>query len=193
MPKIAIISDTHDQIANLRAAVQYCNHENVELLLHCGDLISPFMLKELGDFNGRTHLIYGNNAGDQHLISSRCATEYSRITHHGTLGILKFGGLNIALVHYPELARGLAMHSCYDVVCYGHNHVHSVECYGQTLLINPGHLLGEDDQTGFTLLDCDSRSTQRIRIGACMFDTEIRIWPEPATLPAQEEILNRQP
>lgn len=191
MPKIAIISDTHDQIVNLRAAVNYCNEEKIDLLIHCGDLISPFMLKELAGFTGVAHLIYGNNIGDQHLISSRCQNDYPTIIHHGVLGTLNFNGLHIAFVHYPELAMGLAMQSTYDIVCCGHNHRYGVEYYGHTLLINPGHMLGENDETGFTILDCDAMSTQRIKVGECMFNTPAGIRPEPATLPVRKEVLNR--
>lgn len=191
MPKIAILSDSHDQIVHLRAAVTYCNSEAINLLIHCGDLISPFMLKELAAFTGETHLIYGNNAGDQHLISSRCNSEYPTITHHGVLGTFTFGGLGIAMLHDPELARGLAMQSTYDIVCCGHNHRHGIEYYGQTMLINPGHLLGENDDTGFTILDCRSRSTQRIKVGECMFNTPVVVCPESVTLPTRQEVLNR--
>ncbi len=67
--RIAIISDTHDHIVNLRAAVKYCNAFSVSMIIHCGDLISPFMLDELARFSGAVHLIYGNNIGDQHVIS----------------------------------------------------------------------------------------------------------------------------
>ncbi len=189
MPKIAILSDSHDQIANLRAAVRYCNEAAFEVLVHCGDLISPFMLGELAAFNGQVHLIYGNNAGDQHLISSRTAANFESITHHGTLGEFTCGGLDICVVHYPEIARGLAAQTRYDIVCCGHSHQPGVECYGRTLLINPGQLLGEDDQTGFTVLDCTSRSTQRIKVGRCMFDAEVPIIAEPAIESARREVL----
>ena len=66
--KIAILSDSHDNIPNLRMAVELCNKRGTGMIIHCGDLISPFMLDELAEFTGAVHLIYGNNAGDQHLI-----------------------------------------------------------------------------------------------------------------------------
>ncbi|HEB69979.1 MAG TPA: YfcE family phosphodiesterase, partial [Desulfobulbus sp.] len=84
--KIAILSDSHDHIPNFARAINRANSAGAELLIHCGDLISPFMLQYLFRFNGPIHLIYGNNAGDQHLISSRCATDFDRITHHGIEG-----------------------------------------------------------------------------------------------------------
>ncbi|WP_136810037.1 YfcE family phosphodiesterase [Desulfosediminicola flagellatus] len=175
MSKIAIISDTHDQIANLRAAISHCNTESVDLIIHCGDLISPFMLKELAKFNGPTHLIYGNNAGDQHLISSRCSNEYANITHHGIFGRITVCGLKVAFVHYPDMAMGLVRQKEYDIVCCGHNHRNYIEQYEETLLINPGHMLGENESGGFTVLDCTTMSVQRISVGECMFNREVRV------------------
>ncbi len=182
MTSLAILSDTHDQIANLRAAIAYCNAKSIDILLHCGDLISPFMLKELALFEGPVHLIYGNNVGDQHLISSRCSTEYANITHHGVFGKITCDNLKIALVHYPEQARGLASLSNYDIICCGHSHRYGIEYWGKTLVINPGQLLGEDDQAGFALLDLDQLKIQRIRVGECMFDHKITTYSEPAAL-----------
>ena len=167
--RIAILSDTHDHIPNLRAAVTYCNAYSVSLLIHCGDLISPFMLDELANFGGAVHLVYGNNAGDQHLISQACGTRYPSITHHGPFGAVEAGGLKIAFVHYPQLARGLASQGGFDLVCCGHNHRYGVEQLGPTLFINPGELLGKDDQPGFCILDCASREVERVEIGTRFF------------------------
>ncbi len=182
MTCLAILSDTHDQIANLRAAITYCNAQDIDILFHCGDLISPFMLKELALFRGPVHLIYGNNVGDQHLISSRCSGEYANITHHGILGVVTCDDRKIALVHYPEQARELASLSDYDIICCGHSHRYEIEYFDNTLLINPGQLLGEDDQAGFVVLDFNQLKIQRLRVGGCMFDHEITMYSEPAAL-----------
>jgi len=163
--KIAILSDSHDHIPNLVCAVNRANAAKAEILIHCGDLISPFMLPYLYDFHGRIHLIYGNNVGDQHLISSRCATDFDRITHHGIEGSIKAGGLRIGFNHYPSLARGLAASGQFDVVCCGHNHRPGVEQIGDCLLINPGDLHGKDEYPGFILFETTDRSHERIIVG----------------------------
>jgi len=163
--RIAILSDTHDHIANLRAAVTYCNAYNVAMMVHCGDLISPFMLDELARFGGAVHLIYGNNVGDQHLISQQCGTRFPTISHHGAFGAVEAGGRRLAFVHYPELARGLASRGGFDVVCCGHNHRYQVEKIGETVLVNPGELLGKDGRPGFCVLDCTSMNVERVEVG----------------------------
>ncbi len=166
--RIAIISDTHDQVANLRAAVKYCNAFNVQLLIHCGDLISPFMLDELAAFAGAVHLIYGNNVGDQHLISQACGVRFPGITHHGILGAVEAGGIKIAFNHYPQLARGIASQGIFDVVCCGHNHCYNVEQIGNTLLINPGDMLGKENQPSFAIFDSSSRTVEKVEVGEKM-------------------------
>ncbi|MDZ7642228.1 MAG: metallophosphoesterase [Desulfurivibrio sp.] len=164
--RIAIISDTHDHIAHLRAAVTYCNSYQVEMIIHCGDLISPFMLAELASFGGAVHLVYGNNPGDKHLIAQFCGTKFPSLSHHGDFGAVEAAGLKFAFTHYPQLARGLATQGNFDVVCCGHNHRYQVEEIAATLLINPGELLGKDDQPGFAILDTTDRRVERVEIGA---------------------------
>lgn len=169
--RIAVLSDSHDHIPNLHRAVRLANREGAEILIHCGDLISPFMLPYLGAFGGQVHLIYGNNAGDQHLISSRCAMNPGKIRHHGFHGAIVAGSIRIAFNHYPELARELAVSGAYDLVCYGHDHLFHVERRGTCLLLNPGDLLGKEANPAFALLDTDDFSVRRIEAGArLLFD-----------------------
>jgi len=163
--KIAILSDSHDHIPNLARAVARANRAGAKLLLHCGDLISPFMLAYLNRFHGDIHLIYGNNAGDQHLISSRCGTVFKRITHHGIAMDIEADGLRIGCHHYPELAFGLAAGGQYDMVCCGHNHESGARTIGDCLVLNPGDLLGKDELPGFILLETSDLSWERIIVG----------------------------
>lgn len=163
--RIAILSDSHDHIPHLNRAVHLANSEGAEVLLHCGDLISPFMLKYLNRFQGPVHLIYGNNIGDQHLIASRCATVYDNLHHHGQHADFHVGSYRIALNHYPEQAHIIARSGVFDLVCCGHNHIHAIERFAKTLLINPGDLLGKETAPGFVLLDTDKKITQHILAG----------------------------
>lgn len=167
--KIAILSDSHDHIPNLREAVRQSNLRGCVLLIHCGDLISPFMLEELAVFAGVAHLVYGNNPGDQHLISSSCGHRFPALEHHGLLGAVEAGGLKIAFTHYPQIARGLAALGNFDVVCCGHNHRQRIEEVGTTLLVNPGELLGKDAQPSFVIMDCPGRQVEVVEVGCRLF------------------------
>lgn len=167
--RVAILSDSHDNIPNLRAAVTYCNAYSVNMVIHCGDLISPFMLDELASFGGAVHLIYGNNVGDQHLISQWAGTRFPTITHHGVLGAVEAGGRRFAFHHYPEVARGIAAQGSFDIVACGHNHIYKVEKIGDTLLVNPGELLGKDTQPSFCVIDCATLEGEKVEVGEPLF------------------------
>ena len=59
--KIAIISDTHGNVANFKKAVNWLNKENIQTILHCGDIGDPISLKEsLEDFKGKFFGVFGN-------------------------------------------------------------------------------------------------------------------------------------
>lgn len=163
--RIAVLSDTHDSIYHLQLAIRECRCRGVTLVIHCGDLISPFMLQELDLFGGPVHLIYGNNVGDLHLISQLCANRFPAITHHGPMGAIEAGGRRIAFHHYPEVARGFAARGDFDIVCCGHNHLYHTETIGKTLFINPGELLGKDCPPTFCIVETNDLSHQRIEVG----------------------------
>ncbi len=163
--KIAIISDTHDHIGNMRGAVRYCNENDVEVMIHCGDLISAFMLMEVARFKGDAHLIYGNNAGDRHAIAQACGNRFPGICHHGVMGDVVAGGLRVAFTHYPDIGNAIACQGLFDVVCFGHNHRYHVGKVGNCLVVNPGEMLGKDRQPGFCILDSETLSVERVEVG----------------------------
>ncbi len=165
---IAILSDSHDAVVHVHRAVSHADAAGAKILLHCGDLVSPFMLNQLEKFSGRIHLIYGNNTGDQHLISTRCEKQKDRFTHHGIVGSIEVDGKRIGFHHYPEMALPLAQSGKYDYVCCGHNHICRVQKIGSSLLINPGDLLGKETAPGFLLLDTSDSTVQHVTVGDTM-------------------------
>src|SRR3989338_1857028 len=59
--KIAIISDTHDNLLNLRVFFDFAKKENIETLIHCGDTAHGETLEEiLKNFSGKIFLSFGN-------------------------------------------------------------------------------------------------------------------------------------
>ncbi|WP_456432887.1 YfcE family phosphodiesterase [Thermosulfuriphilus sp.] len=158
---VAIISDSHDHIWNMHQAIEEINARGAECLIHCGDLISPFMIKELAAFSGPKHLILGNNPGDVWLLSKTCARS-SQVFLHGWFANLEIDGLKVAVVHFPEMARGLAATGEYDLVCCGHTHVYNVFSVGKTLVVNPGEILGKEGPPTFALFETQTRKLEKV-------------------------------
>ncbi len=153
MMKIAIFSDSHDHIWNIRKAVKQASDLGVEAIIHCGDLISPFMLEELDPFPGKIHLIYGNNAGDRSLMTTHCASRKGHVHHHGQLGRLEMDGFSLGWVHDPATAYLVAKSGEFDLVCYGHTHRWRLEKVEKTVLLNPGEILGKKEPAGWALVE----------------------------------------
>ncbi|GAB4469703.1 MAG: metallophosphoesterase [Anaerolineae bacterium] len=156
--RVAICSDIHDNIWKLEKALPGMNEANV--LIFCGDFCAPFTLRQIArGFEGPVHAVLGNNDGDQRLLL-QVAEEMGNVELHGQLAELEIGGLRIAVNHYPEIARGLAASGRYDVVCYGHDHTLHEERVGQTLLINPGEMMGMKGRSTYVILDTETRTVR---------------------------------
>ncbi len=138
--RLGIISDSHDHVWNLRAAL--AGLAATDALICCGDCCSPFIIGIIGEgYAGRPiHIVFGNNDGDLFRITQNAA-RFPQITLHGELFIGEFAGRRVLANHYPTIARQ-ALSGEYDLVCYGHDHLRANERHGDTLLINPGTLHG---------------------------------------------------
>ncbi|NUQ39003.1 MAG: YfcE family phosphodiesterase [Caldilineales bacterium] len=154
MTQLAILSDTHDNIWALEHALAQIRARGCDLLLHCGDLCSPFVVKQLAEgFAGPIHLIFGNNEGDGRLIQV-VAGQFAHVTHHGIYAELEVGGRRIAAIHYPQPALRIAQSGQFDLVCYGHDHAQHCQAIAATLLVNPGEVMGKDHPATWGLYDC---------------------------------------
>lgn len=138
--RLGIISDIHDHVWNLRAALN--GLRGADALICCGDLCSPFIVGLLVEGFPRRpiHIVFGNNDGDLYRITQNAAL-HEQVQLHGELFVGEFAGKRILVNHYPGIARQALAHT-YDLICYGHDHLRTIERHGQTLLLNPGALLG---------------------------------------------------
>ncbi len=163
--KIAILSDSHDNIWNLDRALNAVNQAKCDTLLHCGDLVAPFIVTMMAQaFGGQLHIVVGNNDGDGRL-QQQVAAGFPHVTLHGLYAELEIGGRQIALIHYPEPARRIAQCGILDLVCYGHDHQPHCERIGECLLVNPGEVMGRNGAPSWGLYDCANHSYSSQAIG----------------------------
>jgi putative phosphoesterase len=159
--RVAVFSDSHDQIKHLEAALAAANQAGADMILHCGDLCAPFMVDRLGrSFSGPIHVVFGNNDGDGRLLQT-VASRYPQISLHGVYAEIEMSGRMLAMIHYPEPARRIAQSGQFDLVVYGHNHLKHVEEITKAsgtpgILANPGELLGMNGAPTWGLYDTNS-------------------------------------
>ena len=161
---LAVMSDTHDNIWNLRKTLMLVKEHRAEAIIHCGDFIAPFMLKELNQANIPVHGVFGNNDGDKFLLTKLSLTSLSHITLYDPVGELNLEHFKVAFTHYKAVAEGLAATGRFDLVCFGHTHEASLDNVGGAVLLNPGEVLGKDGDPGFYLVDTAKHNYDRIRL-----------------------------
>jgi putative phosphoesterase len=161
--KTSIFSDTHDNIWRLDVAL--ARMQDADVMIHCGDLCSPFVIKHLGRAAKErpVHIVWGNNEGDIQLICE-VAGRYPNIQLHGSFAELELEGLKVAVNHYPEMARALASSGKYDLVCFGHTHAALQEQIGQCMLLNPGELMGMNGAATFAWFDTETRKVEFVEV-----------------------------
>ena len=151
--KIAIVSDSHGNMANFKKIVQWLNKEDIKLILHCGDIGNLESLKEsLADFSGEFFGVFGNMDKDFKIL----VQEYNKIKNvkiEEKILKTEINGKKIAITHFPEEAKKLAKTKKFDLVFYGHTHKPWQEKVGDCRFINPGESAGQFYKPTFAVYD----------------------------------------
>lgn len=164
--KIAIISDSHDDLSALEVAVAKANDANCSLMLHAGDLIAPTAVVKLSAFNGDVKFIIGNNDHEHiGLMRKSMATDNVEFIYSGAGGHCyetKVDGLRIFMHHYPRIAEIAAHSGLFDLCVHGHTHVYREQQIGETLLLNPGAVTKQGDASSFVIFDTNNQSVTKV-------------------------------
>jgi len=158
---IGVMSDSHDNIWNLKKAIDVLIENKVEAVIHCGDLCAPFIVADLDNMGVPVHVVFGNT-DDRYLTPKLCA-DSKNVTHYGELAELDLD-CKIAVTHYPEFANALASSGKYDAVFYGHSHKQNEEKIGNTLLINPGEVMGRLGKASVAFYDTKEKSIKFVSL-----------------------------
>ncbi|HDC92499.1 MAG TPA: metallophosphoesterase [Candidatus Acetothermia bacterium] len=135
---IGIVSDTHDHMDRLRAALKRFSEAGVDLVLHAGDFVSPFMVVPFQEAGLRVIGVFGNNDGDKLFLRERF--EGVGDLNFGPFEV-ELGGRRIVLMHEPRALEALVSSGKYDLIVYGHTHQVDVR-QGPPLVVNPGECGG---------------------------------------------------
>jgi len=136
--KLGIIADSHENMPLIAKAVELFNHEEVGLVLHAGDFISPITAKEFKRLKSKLIGVFGNNDGDKLLLQRQFQDigELYEDYHE-----LEIEGKKVVLMHQPKFLETLIASGKYDLIIYGHTHEIDIR-EGQPLVVNPGECGG---------------------------------------------------
>lgn len=162
---VGVLSDIHDNLGNLEAALEVFRGRDIETLLFLGDFCSPIPSRVLGAYSGVVHCVFGNGDGDRFAIRGAADAD-SALRLHGEWAELELGGRALAMTHYPFYARALARTGDYDAVFSGHTHERHVEPIGDTLWANPGEVLGWKGSASVAIWDTESNDFEFVELEA---------------------------
>ncbi len=139
---IGIVSDTHEDVRMIRRAVKIFKERSPQLVIHCGDIISPPVLEHFSGLPMK--LVFGNNDGERSGLKKKCQ-ELGFDEIDDTL-IFEFAGKSFFVNHgtRSRVIDEAVSTQQYDYVLHGHTHVQRDEVVGRTRIINPGALFSAD-------------------------------------------------
>ncbi len=148
--KFAVLSDTHNNLANFKKAVDWIKKENIGLILHCGDTSSQEALDGMKEYflGGEIKFVKGNADFEMDLPNFM----ELEINPSASSGQAK----KIIFTHFPNNAKKAAKSGKYDLVFYGHTHRAWDEKVGNCHMINPGEMAGHFYKPTFAVYNTDA-------------------------------------
>ncbi|MFA6394010.1 MAG: YfcE family phosphodiesterase [Patescibacteria group bacterium] len=172
--KIAVISDIHDNLINLKKFLNWAGANDIQEAVCCGDVTNAETLEYLGKnfFRfpagqvGVIHLVRGN----MEIYEETEVKKYSNIKYLGRYGVTEIGEKKIGLCHEPAFIKNvLALcrekHSAgkksagsagCDIIFYGHTHKPWLEKIKGITAANPGTLGGVFQKATFAVWDSET-------------------------------------
>ncbi len=154
--RIGIVSDTHDHLPAIRAALDAFAQRAIATVVHAGDIVAPFAARLLAGWAGELIVIYGNNDGERAGLKGVLPQ-----IQDGPLFIQR-GGKRILVHHFIEWCRPVDIQQA-DIIITGHTHEFGVTQRDGRLFINPGECCGWVTGHGTAaVLDVDRGQVERI-------------------------------
>jgi len=167
--KIGLMSDSHGNFSRTAKATEMLLSEQVEAVIHCGDIgaegLLDYLAAQFGGLDIPVYAVLGNvDLFREDLQQYPSSTGVYLLPRVGTI---ELGGWRIAVVHGDD-ARALktALWSGqYDFLFTGHTHRKEDRTEGTTRLINPG-ALHNTSSPSFAILDLQAKNLRDV---SCRF------------------------
>jgi len=134
--KILILSDSHDNVVNIKVAMEIGKKANVSAVIHCGDWDSTTAAEAVLSFGVPLYTILGNADVDSNMET------YLRLNAKGfDPDYLKFtlAGRRIGVTH--KVRENDSRHNNLDVIFSGHYHSNESKTIDFRKFIRPGALI----------------------------------------------------
>jgi len=151
--RLAIISDTHDNLENLKKFFDFVKREKIEILIHCGDVCNGETLKEIEKNFDKIFLSLGNADIKESILKEAKKTKIFEKEGKIEIDKLKIGFCHAFNLKEKELEN-------FDFYFFGHTHWPFLKKEKSCILANPGNLAGLYFKASFAILDTETKNLQ---------------------------------
>lgn len=144
---IGVMSDSHDNLYAIEKALKVFREHDIDMLVHLGDIISPFALAKILELPVKIVVVTGNNDGD--ILQLKEIALKGGATLKQFMHTMIINNKRFLLTHgfgakdqTRSYVEALALTGQYDVVLFGHTHEVYTAQIGKTLVLNPGEVCG---------------------------------------------------
>ena len=138
---IGVVSDTHNNIKNIKKIIDLFNEAQVELVIHTGDISKAETLKVFSSLNCPLRGVFGNNDRIEEGLEEVCR-ENKFLFQEPPLS-LTLENKKIVVFHEPDLIKDyIKEHQDIDLILHGHTHRYKEETIDKTVHFNPGESAG---------------------------------------------------
>ena len=160
--QIGVVSDTHNNLKNIQKIIELFNKEELEFVVHTGDIASASSLGKFSKLNCALFGVLGNNdRGEEGIleISSKHQFKFQEPPLK-----ISFKNINIAVFHEPDcIDEFLLSNEETHVVLHGHTHRYRNEKKEGVLYFNPGESAGmQKGMNAIGILDLYELNARRI-------------------------------
>ena len=159
---VGVVSDTHNNIKNIKKIIDLFNDEQVDLVIHTGDISKASTLEIFSNLNSPLVGVFGNNDRIEEGLKEVCK-EYNFNFQEPPLS-LTLENKKVAVFHEPELIAGhIKDHQNIDLILHGHTHRYKEEITDGIIYFNPGESAGSmEGKSAIGLIDMSNLNIKRI-------------------------------
>ena len=137
--RIGVVSDTHNNLPNVRKIVALFNEARVDRVVHTGDITQPKVLHAFSELNAPMVGVFGNNDHDPEGLATIASSLGFDFVHPPLE--LNWHSRKILVVHDPRDFEGV-LDSSFHLALHGHTHLHTHYEGDAGVLFNPGESAG---------------------------------------------------
>ena len=159
---IGVVSDTHNNIKNIDKIISLFNNENLDLVVHTGDITNAKSLNMFSNLNCPLVGVYGNNDYEENFLYE--VARDNNFNFQNPPLVINKNQRSIAIFHEPEpIEDFLLQNKNIDVVLHGHTHRYRNEYINGILFFNPGESAGLlKGKNAVGIINMENLSAERI-------------------------------